>query len=203
MDRFAQPFVAGWSVSGAVTTTKHGVYNYLTPGDYRSEQVGLFKLDIKARTWTNLSGGKAAIPCPENKKMVYDSKRDRLIVVSSAGVGADAKPAMYAWDLPGGKDWQKLDMAGELPTAFYRESVYIEKHDRILNWNTDGLFACDLAGQPGNKWNKVPGELPGKVKAGPNGLMVYDPGADVLVMIDGANSGPTSVWLMRYSPGQR
>ena len=123
----------------------------LAPGDHRSPQVGLFKLDIKARAWTNLSGGKAAAPCSERQRMVYDSKRDRLLLVTMEGRRSEGRPAMYAWDLKNGagrsgpKAWSKLELAGELPKAFCRESVYLPRSDRVLNLNDDGLFVCDLA----------------------------------------------------------
>jgi hypothetical protein len=199
VDRFRQPFVGGYSVSGAVLTTPHGVYNYLTPGDHRSPEVGLFKLDLKARAWTDLSGGKATVPCREHHRMVYDGKRDRLVIVGAEGGASGEKPAMFAWDLASGAgDWAKLPMTGEVPSSFYRESVYIARYDRILNLCKDGLFVCDLAA--GNRWSKVSAAMPERATANPNTTMVYEPGADVLVLISGPNLGLAPVWLMRYVP---
>ncbi|HUT36542.1 MAG TPA: hypothetical protein VNE39_23845 [Planctomycetota bacterium] len=198
--RFPQPFIGGWGVSGAAVTTRRGVFDYLTPGDHRSPEVGLFRLDATERKWTNLSGGKATVPCPEKCRMVYDSTRDHLVLVSQEGSGKEARPALYAWDLAGNATtWAKLDLAGEPPRAFYRESVYLARHDRILNLNTEGLFACDLAA--GNRWANTRIPLPAGAQVNANTAMVYDPGLDVLVLFCGGNTGPVHTWLMRYVPG--
>jgi hypothetical protein len=204
VDRFTQPFAGGYSVSGAVCTTRHGVCNYLTKGDHRSAEVGLFKLDVKARQWTNLSGGQATVPCVEHHRMIYDGKRDRLIVVSAEAPGPE-KPAMWAWDLaaPAGArtDWVKLPMTGDVPRAFFREGDYLPRYDTILHLtDKDGLYACDLAA--GNIWRKVNAPLPKDVTGGWNTTMVYVPGADVMVLISGPNMGRAPVWLMRYAPAK-
>jgi hypothetical protein len=187
-------------VSGLTVSTPHGVFDYLSRGDHPTQEVGLFQLDMKARKWTNLTGGKATAPSRESDRVVYDSKRDRLVLLSREPGGKEAKPAMYAWDLKGGaKDWQKLEMAGEPPSSFYRECVYVPKHDRILSIRPDGLYACDLAA--GNSWSKTGTGLPAGAKGvGPGTFMGYDPGMDVLVYSPGGNVGAIRIWLMRYEP---
>jgi len=203
VDVFEQPFIGGWAVSGLAVSTPHGVFDYLSPGDHPTKEVGLFQLDMKARKWTNLTGGKATAPSCERDRVVYDSKRDRLVLLSRDGGGKDANPAMYAWDFKGGaKDWTKLEMTGEPPAGFYRECVYVAKHDRILSLRGDGLYACDLAA--GNRWTKPgPGLPPGIKGVGPSTFLGYDPGMDVLVLFPGGNIGPVGVWLMRYEPAPK
>lgn len=195
--RFRQPFIGGWAVSGLAVSTPYGVYKYLTRNDHRSPQVGLFKLDLEGRKWSVEDAGKASVPAPERDRIVYDSKRDRLVLTSYKKGNRDL-PAMYAWDFRGKTgDWVELAMSGELPKAFYREGVYIAEHDRILNLTRgEGLYVCDLA--EGNKWSRTEIELP--IEVNPNTAMVYDPGLDVLVLLHGSNRGPVKLWLMRYVP---
>ena len=192
VDRFAQPFIGGWAVSGLTVGTPHGIFNYLNRGDHPTKHVGLFHLDVRKRTWTNLTQGKATAPARESNRLLYDGRRDRLVLLSKG---------MYAWDLKGRtKDWRKLPMTGEPPKAFYRESVYLPRHDRILALERDGLYVCDVAAN--NKWTKTGIPLPKKAGVNANTAMVYGPGLDVVVLFSGGNSGPVGIWLMRYVPGK-
>ncbi len=190
VDRFAQPFIGGWAVSGLTVGTPRGVFNYLNRGDHPTKYVGLFHLDVRARKWSNLTDGKATAPARESNRLLYDSRRDRLVLLSTG---------MYAWDLKGAaKDWQKLTTAGGPPKTFYRESVYLPKHDRILALQRDGLYVCDLAAN--NKWTRTSIPLPKRAGVNANTAMVCDPGLDVVVLFSGGNSGPVNIWLMRYVP---
>jgi hypothetical protein len=189
IDIFPQPFIGGWSVSGLTVTTPHGVYCYLSKGDHRSRQVGLFKCDVKARTWTNLSDGKAPVSGSEKNRVVYDSKRDRLILLVSRG-----ERKMYAWDLAAAQpEWTELAVTGDVPKAYFREGVYVPKYDTILNITQGHLYACALSA--GNRWTKI-----NAVKAGVSTSFVYDPGLDVLVHFSGGNTGPVRIKFMRYVP---
>ncbi len=205
VDVFPQPFIPGWAVSGLCVSTPHGIYNYLTHGDHRSEQVGLFKLDIRGRKWTNLTGGEARVPGAERHRLVYDSKRDRLILVTGYKRGRESpeQPAMFAWDLGSEtNDWIELPMSGEIPPHFYRECVYLPKYDCLLNMPRTGreekgiIYQCDLAQR--NRWWKTGVQLPTGV--GPGTGLVHDAKLDVLVLTQSPTQGPCRVWIMRYVP---
>ncbi|MHC4917171.1 MAG: Kelch repeat-containing protein, partial [Planctomycetota bacterium] len=206
VDVFPQPFIPGWAVSGLNVSTPHGVYSYLTPGDHRSRQLGLSKLDVKGRKWTNLSGGKHNAPAKESHRVVYDSKRDRLILVTGKRKSrTEQVPQMWAWDLKaGGKEWLKLEMSGEVPPHFYRECVYIPKYDCLLNSPRTGkgqngtVYHCDLAA--GNKWHKTGFQLP--LGVGPGTGLVYDRRVDVLIAMRNPTQGPCRVWIGRYVPSK-
>jgi len=207
VDVFPQPFIPGWAVSGLNVSTPHGVYNYLTKGDHRSKQVGLFKLDVEKRRWANLSGGKTTAPARERNRVVYDAKRDRLILVTGKRTDRRSEtPQMWAWDLKAGaRDWLKLEMTGEVPPHFYRETVYIPKYDCLLSSPRTGkgqkgmIYQCNLS--EGNKWIKTGVELAGGV--GPGTGLVYDARLDVLVLAYNGTSGPCRLFIMRYVPKKK
>ena len=161
-------------------------------GDHRSSQTGMFRLDLPRRKWIHLSG-QGAVSGSERNALVYDSKRDRLVLLVGRG---DA--AMHEWPVSAGKPkWAGLPMTGQPPKTFAREAVYVPKSDRIVCLTPQGLYDCDLAG--GNRWRKLLAEPQGTVIH----ALLYDAELDVMVMLFGKGSGsvqPVNVWLMRYDP---
>lgn len=200
VDVFPQPFIPGWGVSGLTVSTPHGVFDHYPPA-------GTFKVDVKARKWTNLTGGKSNAPGAERHRVVYDSKRDRLVLLTGTGGSRKTpeKPAMFEWPLKGEtetKAWRKMDFIGEAPSHFYREWVYIPKYDCLIGCPRSGkgqkgqIYQCNLG--EGNKWSKTGLELACGV--GPGTGLVYGAKLDVLVLARNPTQGPCKLWIMKYVP---
>jgi hypothetical protein len=203
-----------WSIVGpapagldTLVTTPHGVMGvnvnwpgrlndagYQLPWDPSQppEDNAIFLL--RDSRWERLS---ASGPSPQNlyemTSLAYDSKRNQVIL---HGAGSK-RNELWTFDLETrrwGARHPKV-AAGAEPPACTREAVYIPEQDVFLIYG-DGLWAYS---PDGNAWRKLDIAEPPQ-RAGQNRAMVYDPKRDLVLLVLGAggNSGPASVYAMRY-----
>ena len=192
VDRFDQPFgYGGASFPTMLCPTPHGMMCYQSINSYwKGAQKGLFKLDLAARKWTRIGPVGSKCRSSGNNRMVYDSKRDRLLIIDSTS------RTLSAWSFRDGGGWKVLDCAGEVPaSSLVRESAYLPAHDVILSCG--GAWLCDLA--KGNRWIATGIDIG---RAGRNLAMTYDPALDVLVKLNGSSTAPVRLWLMRLRVGR-
>ena len=136
-------------------------------------------------------------PSPQNlyemTSLAYDSKRNQVIL---HGAGSK-RNELWTFDLKRRRwdDRHPKVAAGAEPPACTREAVYLPDQDVFLIYG-DGIWAYS---PDGNSWRKLDIAEPPQ-RAGQNRAMVYDPKRDLVLLVLGAggNSGPASVYAMRY-----
>lgn len=187
--KFNHPFRGSSTFPTMMVPTPHGMICYTQrfgPNPPRDPaKAGVFRLDSEEMCWIQASSDKS-VSNHEANRIVYDGRRDRLIMVH-AGSGL----AAFSFKQKPSK-WQKLKVTGKAP-GWVRESVYVNKHDVILSQG--GAWVCKLS--EGNAWEKT------GIKAqrtGWNSAVLYDPKLDVLVRLDGNSSAGVQVRVMRYVP---
>jgi len=148
-------------------------------------------------------------PAPQNlyemTSLVYDSKRDQLIL-HGAGKNRDE---LWTFDL-GSKVWTNMQPRvksdkGVLPPTCTREAVYLPKDDIVLicdrtprDGNQTQTWAYSVAD---NSWNQVAiPPIAGIQPYGHNRGLVYDPANDLvwLVVGTGGAEGKAYVYALRY-----
>jgi hypothetical protein len=115
---------------------------------------GLWRLDAATRTWKELPlKGDMPGTSADHHCLTYDSKRDRLLLVSDVGKNAgdvleyDFKSGQTRWLNAAGKDKAKVAM---------RESVYIPDADAILvAGHYPGTSAWPIYDCAANKWKGI------------------------------------------------
>jgi len=131
--------------------------------------------------------------------LVYDSKRDRLLLLFGQGLVyhpqcREGQVTVFAYPLKTSK-WEKLKTTGYAELS--REAVYIEKHDALMLLGDRKLLVMDCGT---NRWRVIDTEMPEK-GYGWDAAMVYDPVHDVTVaLLPPKFSGPMRVFLFRYDP---
>jgi hypothetical protein len=118
---------------------------------------GLWQLDAKTLPWQPLPlKGDLPTRSPDRHGMVYDAKRDRLLLFSD--VGTD-KGRIAAYDFKTGRsDW--LDPAGKDKTLVsFREAIYVDHLDAVLVAahvpGEDGVPLWPLYDCAANSWSGV------------------------------------------------
>jgi hypothetical protein len=173
----------------------------------------VYLLDVAGRRWNKLPNPG---PWPQNlyemTSLVYDSKRDRLILHG----GGERRDELWAYRLPGEK-WEKIEPSfapstGGRPPACYREAVYLPKYDVMLTAGQPGgtrdpaLYAYHLGENRWHKLNLPP--PPGRTAAdlvGQNRAWAFDAAHDLVLMVLGqgrGNLGTAQVYALRYDPAK-
>ena len=165
----------------------------------------VYLLDVAARQWKKLPNPG---PWPENlyetTALVYDSKRDQLIL---HGGGAD-RNELWSYSLAAGR-WAKLEPQGAAPPACEREAVYLPKYDILLtagspagSHEAPALYAYHVEM---NRWEKLSFAPPAGRRAADlvsqNRAWAYDPARDLVLMVLGSGHGDlgaVSVYALRY-----
>ncbi len=202
---------SGYPGLDLTVTTPHGVMavdHYWDRVDNTENAVYL--LDVAGREWKKLSG---AGPRPRNlyeqTLLVYDSKRDQLILHGS-GPRRDE-----LWRFPlSSKAWEKIEpqfapgTGGRAPECV-REAVYLPKDDVMLTAGRPagtrevGAIWAYHVGE--NRWYKVDLPLPPGKRAndliGQNRAWAYDPEHNLVLMVLGdrpGDEGRAQVFALRY-----
>ena len=188
---FGRPFGNSWDL--ALAGTPHGVYattgGKLFLAKVESGKVEWQMVDAKA---PRLKSGYHYEWVP----LVYDSKRDRLLLV----MGTDKLAEVYERPIREGGAWAELKPKGEAVIA--REAVYSPKHDAVIMLapKKGRLFILNCAA---NEWRELEVAWPGRGEVGVDTAMVYDPARDLCVLLQEQNfSAPNQVFLLRYDPGK-
>jgi hypothetical protein len=203
-----------------ITTTPHGVmgvdhyWDIVEAKNRNDAPNSVYLLDVARREWKRLPNPG---PWPRNlyemTSLVYDSKRDQLILHG----GGPQRDELWSYKLPGAR-WQKIEPrfaagTGGKPPACYREAVYLPGSDVMLmagasagSSETPSLYAY-VVGE--NLWQKVDLPLPlGKRAAdliGQNRAWAYDPKHNLVLMVLGASAGDrgaAEVLALRYRHGE-
>jgi hypothetical protein len=183
-----RPFGQTWSL--ALVSTPQGVFARPGGGDRR-----LFRAAVRDE---QVSWQVVDDTCPpagkdfnyEYQPLVYDSKRQRLLLV----MGKDQDVEVHARDLarPG---WTKLPTAGACELS--REVVYSARADALLSLGKARLDALDLAS---GRWRELDVQMP-KGAYATECAMIYDPARDVCVLlIPRGFSAAMGTYLFRYDP---
>ena len=198
-----------------VATTPHGVVGIDHYWDNVAAKVkanapnSVYLLDVAGRRWNKLPNPG---PWPQNlyelTSLVYDSKRDRLILHG----GGARRDELWAYQLPG-RQWEKIEPAfapgtGGKPPVCDREAVYLPKYDVMLTagypagTREASLYAYHVGE---NRWYKLNLPAPpGRTAAdlvGQNRAWAYDAAHDLVLMVLGqgrGNLGTAQVYAMRY-----
>jgi hypothetical protein len=170
-------------------TTPRGVVAWAEHGSYATS---LFRLDANTRTWSKLPlQGELPRASADEHGMVYDAKRQRLLLFS----GADRnKGDVMAYDMQtGAAAW--LGAAGKAAAGLRaREAVYLPEHDAVLIGNrlpaAGGATRWPLYDCRQNGWFGVP--LDGVSPLAKDGSMVslglmYDPNRKLVWAVDQVN----------------
>ena len=179
-------------------TTPRGVVAWAEP---KPGETSLFLLAARTRTWSRLplQGTLPRVSADEHG-MVYDSKRDRLLLFS--GVDRN-KGDVMAYNLKTGEArW--LGAAGKGQAGVRsRETVYLPEHDAVLIGKTitaaDGASLWLLYDCRQNAWFGV--TLAGTGPIGKDGSMVslglmYDPTRQLVWAVDQTNR----VFVLKFDP---
>lgn len=198
-----------------VVTTPHGVMGVDHHWDAVEEKVrtnapnSVYLLDVAKRRWNKLPNPG---PWPQNlyemTSLVYDSKRDRLILHG----GGPRRDELWSYGLAA-KRWEKIEPgAGDAAPTCLREAVYLPRHDVMLTAGyppgeraKPALYAYQ-AGE--NRWIRLhlpapPGRTANDL-AGQNRGWVYDAARDLVLMVLGearGNLGRAEVYALRYDHG--
>ncbi len=173
------------------------------PGDERD----VYLLDVARRTWTRLGG--SADDAPQNlyemTSLVYDSKRDRILLHG----GGARRDQLWAFDLKT-KNWQNLaprvasPLGAEAPVCM-REAIYLPDQDVMVtvgsapeDRNVLAFWVCRLEE---NAWYRM--TLPRTNPdgwTGQNRALVYNPQGKVMFLVLGAqgNRGDARLFALRY-----
>jgi hypothetical protein len=199
-------------------TTPHGVMGVDHYWDIVEEKVrtnapnSVYLLDVARREWRKLPNPG---PWPQNlyemTSLVYDSKRDQLILHG----GGPQRDELWIYRLPGTK-WEKVlprfdKSADGKPPVCRREAVYIPEGDVMLTAGArDGdrgswLYAYHVGE---NRWYRLktappPGRRPSDV-TGQNRAWAYDPRHGLVFMVLGVSDsdvGRAEVFALRYEHG--
>ncbi|MFB3921893.1 MAG: kelch repeat-containing protein [Terriglobia bacterium] len=172
------------------------------------QDAALYLLSVADRRWSRLdNGGDAPQNLYEQTSLVYDSKRDRLLL-HGAGVNRDE---LWAFDLRA-RRWDNLRPrvapAGDHPPPASREAVYLPDDDVVLTAGStrEGSErpACWAYRGGENLWRKVEIPMPSNVApgqlAGQNRALVYDPKRKLVFLVLGerGDDGKASVYALRY-----
>jgi hypothetical protein len=180
------------------TGTPHGLYVAVEVNRSRrlyhgTIKDGKCKWELINETVPQLSGDYEVHP------LVYDSKRDRLLLLCGQGQvyhphQRGAQVTIFAYPLKTGK-WEELKTSGYAELS--REAVYIPKHDTLMLLGDRKLLVMDCET---NQWRVIDTQMPAK-GYGWDAAMVYDPVRDVAVaLLPPKFSGPMRVFLFRYDP---
>jgi len=174
----------------------------------------VYLLDVAGRRWRKLSGSG---PWPQNlyemTSLVYDSRRDRLIL---HGGGPD-RDELWTFDLAAGT-WSHLEPDVQTPDGrppvCRREAVYLSEQDVLLTGSypagdedAAGIYVYRVGE---NAWHRAPVPAPPgrgmKEVAGQNRAMTCDPERDLVLMLLGegrGNMGPVMVYALKYRSDAR
>jgi len=181
---------------------------YNRPWDERMtpEQNHVYLLDVDSKSWTRMSQFQTS---PQNlyemTSLVYDSKRDQLILHG----GGKRRDEVWSFDLAK-RRWKNLEprvtSPHELqPPVCSREAVYLPNEDVVLHY---GRVSPNRMQAPvwvytvaKNAWSKVDiPPLEGMRPYGHNRGLLYDPARDLiwLVVGTGGAEGKAYVYVMDY-----
>ena len=205
-----------WSYDRETVSTPHGAHgssdraDMVTFGGERVVENAVFLLDVAERRWKKLSKSG---PWPQNlyemTALVYDSKRDRLIL-HGAGTEQDE---LWTFDLDLGV-WTQVQpvlKTGEnKPPVCRREAVYLPDEDVFFTCSYPfkqedqaGVYVYHIAE---NIWYKADIAAPVgremKDVVGQNRAMTYDPVQNrvLMVLAEGSgNMGNAVVYALKYS----
>ncbi|MDA2928698.1 hypothetical protein MYX84_01940 [Acidobacteria bacterium AH-259-O06] len=170
------------------------------------EDKDIYLLDVSQKTWKRLTQGQ---PSPQNlyemTSLVYDSKRDQLILHG----GGKRRDELWTLDLGAGR-WKNmrphvLAPRGASPPVCTREAIYILGEDVVLGYGPTPedrtLFAVWVYTVSENAWRQV--DIPpisGIRPYGHNRGLVFDPKHDLGLLVLGArgDQGKAFVYALRY-----
>ncbi|MGA2619964.1 MAG: kelch repeat-containing protein [Thermoguttaceae bacterium] len=191
------PFRANMYVT-TLCTTPRGVVAW---AEHTPSETGLFLLAARTRQWNKLPlAGTLPRVSADEHGMAYDSRRDRLLLLS----GADKlKGDVMAYDMKSGAArW--LGAAGKGRSGVRsRETIYLPEYDAVLIGNTiaddDGERLWPLYDCRKNAWFGV--RLGGEGPIGKDGSMVslglmYDPARKLVWAVDQTNR----VFVLKLDP---
>ncbi len=204
-------------------TTPYGVmavdYNWGAIGkedrpdmtEFRGERVvdnSVYLLHAAEGRWEKLTKNG---PWPQNlyemTALVYDSKRDRLLLHG----GGPEQNEIWSFSLRDSL-WTCLNPSvqggGPAPVC-QREAVYLPERDLFLTWSYQpGKAGAGEAwgySPSANAWRRLdipePEDHDAGVTVSQNRCVAYDPGHDLILMVlgqGGGNSGPTVIYGLRY-----
>lgn len=164
-------------------STPHGVYAYWAPDHY------LFNSD--SLKWRKLSKSGVIQPnyYADATGNAYDSKRDRMVYVTSTLYSATTLARVYTYDFQTGVSTQLFPADSSITTGYgnYRDAVYLPTLDVVLFpiHTASGNLAYDCAN---NRWIHIP--IAG-FQSGMDNVstaMMYDPKRNIVWLTDGASN---------------
>ena len=166
----------------------------------------VYLLNVNAKEWKKLTRKG---PWPQNlyemTALVYDSKRDRLLLHG----GGENRDELWSFSLKNNL-WRKLSPAGATAPVCNREAVFIPDNDVFLTWSYppgERAKASLYAYSPSNNsWSRIeiakpPGLEPSALIA-QNRAVTYDPIHDLILMVLGEREGDlvrAVVYAMKYN----
>jgi hypothetical protein len=190
---FGSPWRRGDKLLG-FAATPHGLYAAFKNGLHRGTVAdGRCTWELIDEAVPSLHGDYEVHP------LVYDSKRDRLLLLCGKGLvyhphARGAEVTIFAYPFRTGK-WQTLKTAGYAELS--REAVYIPSRDALMLLGFQKLLVMDCQT---NQWRVLDAKMPEK-GYGWDAAMVHDPVHDVtVVLLPPRFSGPMRAFLFRYDP---
>jgi len=163
---------------------------------YRGSPFGVWRADFEAMTLSRIEGSDTPAETNDRAKIVYDTRRDRVLWYGMKDPETGKCNALFAYELNANR-WERIDCRVEPSGANAPEIkawnyCYSPKHDCLLIAPEDGTWVYDCKTNVLKKLNdQGHGDQPG---------VIYATAHDLFYTLRGGGYKPQQVFVIRYVP---